>query len=111
MAVYSTGLSVVFSGNGATLIFGEVSDFSWSYGGGSARGRDSSWTDELGTVSVTFFGGGLAANISNYGRRGILQSNGAGASLTVPAEYQSLTFNPELNGVTSYTVTFKILDA
>lgn len=105
MATYSTGITASFNGTA----FGEVAELTWSYGGGPAKGRDTAWTDDLGSVSVTCLG---AANIStsSYGVRGDLVISGGGANLTTKAVYEGLSVAPELNGVTRYTVTLKILD-
>lgn len=105
MATYSTGIAASFDGTP----FGEITDLTWSYGGGPAKGRDTAWTDELGSVSVTCLG---TANIAtaSYGTRGDLVITGGGAALTTKAIYEGLSVSPELNGVTRYTVTLKILD-
>ena len=105
MATYSTGIAVAF--NGTT--FTEVNSLSWSYGGGPAKGRATPWTDELGSVTVGCLG---TAGIStaNYGIRGTLVVTGGGATLTTKAVYEGVSVAPELNGVTQYTVTLRILD-
>lgn len=105
MATYSTGISATWGGTAFT----EVTDLSWTYGGGPPKGRDSAWTDELGSVSVTCFGG-ENTSAAEYGLRKTLVLSGGGQSLNVPAVWESLTVAPELNGVTRFTVTFKILD-
>ena len=105
MATLSTGITVRW-GN---TYFGEVTDVQWSYGGGPPKGRSLVWTDELGSVAVSCLG---TANIStlNYGQRDDVTIAGGGADLTMKARYESLSVSPELNGVTRYTVTFKLLD-
>lgn len=105
MATYSTGISVTFDG----VAFTEVSELSWEYGGGQAKGRASAWTDELGSVTVGCMG---TANIAtgNYGKRADLVISGGGSSLTHKAVYEGLSVAPEMNGVTRYTVTFRLLD-
>jgi hypothetical protein len=105
VATYSTGITATF---GATT-FAEVTDLSWQYGGGPAKGRASAWTDEVGSLTLTCLGGAGAVT-SNYGVRDTLTVSGGGASLTTPAVYEGLTVAPELNGVTRYTVTFRFLD-
>ncbi len=105
MATYSTGITATFDGTA----FAEVSDLTWQYGGGLPKGRSTTWTDEVGTVSISCMG---AANISTakYGTRADLVLAGGGVALTHKAVYESLSVTPELNGVTRFTVTFRLLD-
>lgn len=105
MATHSTGISVTWD----AVPFGEITDLQVSYGGGAAKGRSSAWTDEPGTVTVACLG---TANISTtkYGERKQLVCSGGGVSLTAYAVYEQVTAQPELNGVTRYAVTFKLLD-
>lgn len=105
MATYSTGITATFN----SVQFAEVTDLTWSYGGGLPKGRSSLWTDEVGSVSIQFLGAANAST-SNYGTRADLVISGGGANLTCKALYESLSVTPELNGVTRYTVTFKLLD-
>lgn len=105
MATYSTGISASF----ASATFGEVQGLNWSYGGGPAKGRDTTWTDEVGSLSLTCLSA-TGVTTSNYGLRGTLTVAGGGADLTHMAVYEGLSVAPELNGVTRYTVTFKLLD-
>ena len=105
MATYSEGISVTWGG----VAFSEVTDLQVAYGGGSPKGRSSAWTDDVGTVSVSCLG---SANVStsNYGDRKQLVVSGGGVSLTQWALYEQVTAQPELNGVTRFAVTFKLLD-
>ncbi len=105
MATYSTGIAATWGG----VAFQEVTGLSWTYGSGSPKGRSVVWTDNLGTVSIQCLG---SANVTSaeYGLRKDLAITGGGANLTVKALYESLSAAPELNGVTRFTVTFKILD-
>lgn len=105
MATHSAGISVTWRGTA----FAEVTDLSWEYGGGLPKGRSTAWTDDIGTVSIQCLD---SANVStaNYGARATLAITGGGASLTVPAVYERVAVSPELNGITRYTVTFRILD-
>ncbi len=105
MATYSTGIVASF---GATT-FAEISDLSWSYGGSLPKGRSSTWTDDVGTVSLTCLSSTGVATAS-YGTRGTLTITGGGANLTCTAVYEGVNVAPELNGVTRYTVTFRLLD-
>jgi hypothetical protein len=105
VATFSTGIAVTWGGSA----FQEVTGLSWSYGGGLPKGRDAVWTDDLGSVTIECLG---TANVTTtqYGIRNDLAITGGGAALTHKAVYESLSVAPELNGVTRYTVTFKILD-
>ncbi len=105
MATYSTGISVTFDG----VAFTEVQSLAWTYGGSLPRGRANNFTDEPGEVTVTCLG---TANVSTgkYGTRADLTITGGGATLTCKAVYQGVAVAPQLNGVTQYTVTFRILD-
>ena len=105
MATYSTGVTATF---GSTT-FAEVTDLAWSYGGALPKGRDAVWTDEIGSVTLTCLGS-AGVTTANYGLRNDLAIAGGGAGLTCKAVYIGLGVAPELNGVTRYTVTFKILD-
>ena len=105
MASYSHGVAVTWGGSA----FFEVVGLDWTYGGGAPKGRSVVWTDEAGSVSVTTL---AVANTSTaeYGLRKQLVISGGGQSLTVQAVWESLRVANEVNGVTRYTVTFKILD-
>jgi hypothetical protein len=114
MAVYSTGIAVSWGGTPFT----EVTDLQWTYGGGLPKGRgtgDFRWSDEAGTLSVTCLG---TANIgtAEWGlRRQLVVTQGSilGASvthLTSWAVCESVNVAYEVNGVTRYTVTFRLLD-
>jgi hypothetical protein len=105
VAFYSTGIAATWGG----VAFVEVVDLSWTYGGGPSKGRSVVWTDDAGSVSITCLG---AANTSTgeYGLRKTLALSGGGQALTLNAVWESLTVSPELNGVTKFTVTFRLLD-
>lgn len=105
MATYSTSVSVTWG----VMPFTEVVGLDWTYGGGAPKGRSVVWTDDAGSVSVTTLAG---ANTSTdeYGLRKQLVISGGGQSLTSQAVWESLSVSNEVNGVTRYTVTFKLLD-
>jgi hypothetical protein len=105
VAFYSTGISATWGG----VAFQEIVDLSWTYAGGAPKGRSEIWTDDAGSVSVTCLG---AANtgLGEYGLRKDLVLSGGGQSLTSKAIWESLSVAPELNGLTKFTVTFKLLD-
>lgn len=105
MATLSTGITVTFAGTS----FAEVTDLSWSYGGAPAKGRSVVWTDDVGSVTLTCLAS-TAISTANYGARGDLVISGGGSTLTSKAVYEGLNVAPELNGVTRYTVTFRLLD-
>lgn len=105
MATYSTGITATFG----VETFAEVTDLAWTYGGSLPKGRDATWTDELGSVTLSCLGS-TGMTTANYGARNDLTISGGGANLTCKAVYVGLGVAPELNGVTRYTVTFKILD-
>jgi hypothetical protein len=104
VATYSTGISATWGG----VAFVEVTDLAWNYGS-EPRGRSAVWTDDVGTVSITCLGG-ANTGLGEYGLRKDLALSGGGQSLTSKAIWESLSVAPELNGVTRYTVTFKLLD-
>lgn len=109
MATYSTGITAQFAGT----TFGEVTDLSWSYGGAGAKDRapesSSRWTDEVGSVTLSCLSS-TGISTANYGKRGTVVIAGGGCTLSCIAVYESLAVAAELNGVTRYSVTFKILD-
>jgi hypothetical protein len=104
VATYSTGITVTWGG----VAFVEITDLSWSYGGAN-KGRAVPWTDEAGTVTVTCLGS-ANTSVTEFGLRKQLVISGGGQSLTNYAVWESLSVAPELNGVTRFTVTFKLLD-
>ncbi len=105
MATPSTGITVTFG----SITFAEVTGLSWTYGGSLPKARSSTWTDDVGSVTVQTLG---AAGMStgNYGQRNDLTITGGGSTLTHKAVFQGLSVAPELNGVTRYSATFKLLD-
>lgn len=105
MATYSTGIGVSFG----TTALTEVQSLAWSYGGSLPRGRATAYTDEPGEVTVTCLGTAAITTV-NYGKRAALSITGGGAALSCNAVYQGLSVAPQLNGVTQYTITFRIAD-
>lgn len=105
MATYSNGITVTWN----AVAFSEVTGLSWTYGGGPSKGRSIAWTDDAGSCTVTCLGANNTS-VSNYGVRADLQIAGGGQTLTNPAVWESLSVESELNGVTRYTVTLKLLD-
>jgi hypothetical protein len=109
VATYSTGITATWGG----VAFQEITDLQWTFGGAPAKDRlaesAARWTDEVGTVFIACLG---TANVSTaeYGKRKQLVLGGGGQSLTINAIYESVSVAPELNGVTRFTVTFRLLD-
>lgn len=75
----------------------------------SSNGSSTGWSDEVGDISISAFG---AANMSTseYGKRKPLTVSGGGVSLTCNAVCTGVSATPQLNGVTRYTFTAKLLD-
>ncbi len=105
MATYSSGITVTWN----AVAFQEVVGLSWTYGGGPSKGRSVAWTDDAGNCTVECLGS-ANTSISNYGVRSTLVISGGGQALTSKAVWESLSVASEVNGVTRYTVTFKLLD-
>lgn len=104
MASYSVGISVTWGGSS----FSEVTAANHTYGG-SRRGRSVAWSGDAGSASVETLGASMVST-SFCGTTGTLVISGGGISLTCPAIYESCGATPELNGVTRYTVNFKLLE-
>jgi len=105
VATLAQGITVTWGGTS----FQEVTDLQWTYGGGLPKGRSVRWTDDLGSVQITCLGGNNTST-AEYGTRKQVVITGGGATLTHYAVWESLSVTPELNGVTKYTVTLKLLD-
>jgi len=110
MAIVSTGISASWGGTP----FAEVYELGLPLYGSVRKDRSSSgtstgWSDEVGDVSVSAYG---TANMqtSEYGKRKELVVSGGGVSLTLKAVCTAVSATPELNGVTRYTFTAKLLD-
>lgn len=105
MATYSTGISVTWGGTP----FVEVQELSYNYGG-SRTGRAVAWSAEQGAVSVTCLDA-TNAGVANFGTRDQLVITGGGAGFSSYAIWESVAVAPERNGVTRYTVNFRIVDS
>lgn len=110
MATYSTGITATWG----AVPFAEVYELGLPLFGGPRKDRAASlssqgWTDELGDISVAAYG---SANMhsSEYGTRKQLVVSGGGVSLTAWALCTAVSATPELNGVTRYTFTAKLLE-
>lgn len=110
MATYSTGVTASWGG----ISFSEVYDISLPLFGSVRKDRSTStetpgWTDEIGTISISAFGTHNMTS-AQYGTRKVLAVSGGGVSLTYPAVCTGVGATPELNGLTRYTFTAKLLD-
>jgi hypothetical protein len=111
MATYSQGVSV--SVDGSPLV--EVTGLSWTLGGTLDIGRDSPLPTSLGSMTLECLGrpfSGVTAPNGFFGfyyRLVELVISGGGLDLTCDAYCESMDAVGEVNGVTRYTLTFKIL--
>jgi hypothetical protein len=110
VATLSTGITATWGG----VAFTEIFDISAPIGGGVRKDRSLSssttgWTDEVGNVQVSAFGTNNMTTLE-YGQRKTLVLAGGGLSLTFNACCTGVSATPELNGVTRYTFTAKLLD-
>jgi hypothetical protein len=107
VATYSTGISVSWDGDP----FGEVQELTWNFGG-TRTGRDTAFLADQGTITVTCLTpDSRTTDIAQFGTRKQLVISGGGAGLTTYAIWESVTVLPQRNGVTQYTVTFRIIDS
>lgn len=100
MAISSQGISVTWGG----AAFTEVRSLTWSYGGNS-QGRQNI---DVGQVIVSCLGTAITS-IANHGVRKQLVVTGGGHDLTIDAIWDSVSAVAELNGVSSFTVTFRLV--
>ena len=110
MATYSTGITATWGGTP----FAEVYELGLPLFGSVRKDRalagdSTGWSDEVGNVSISAYGADNM-NTSEYGQRKQLIISGGGVSLTSYAVCTSVSATPELNGVTRYTFTAKLLD-
>lgn len=110
MATFSTGISATWGG----VPFVEVYELALPLLGGVRKDRSSNmssrgWTDEVGDVSISAYGN-TNMTTDEYGKRKPLVVSGGGISLTFNAVCTAVSATPELNGVTRYTFTAKLLD-
>jgi hypothetical protein len=110
MATYSTGITATWDG----VAFTEVYELGLPLYGSvrkdrATSGNSTGWSDEVGDISISAYG---TANmtVTEYGKRKALAVSGGGVSLTYNAVCTAVSATPELNGVTRYTFTAKLLD-
>ena len=75
----------------------------------SSNGSSTGWSDEVGDISISTFGDANMSTVE-YGKRKSLSVSGGGVSLTYNAVCTGVSATPQLNGVTRYTFTAKLLD-
>jgi hypothetical protein len=102
MASTSTGITVHF--NGAQIF--DVIDVKYDYGGGVPTARTFNWKSEMGTVTISSYG---LISTGNWGTRGFVVINGGGMGFTNMGVCTSVGGQPQLNGVTKYSMTIKLL--
>jgi len=107
VANYSTGVSVAWNG----ITFQEVYSLSWSHGGerqDRGSGSSTGWTPSPGAITIGCYHS-AGASTGNLGKVGAVSISGGGISASGNAVFESVNFEPELNGVTRYTITLKVL--
>lgn len=100
MATSSQGLSVAWG----TATFQEVRSFAWDYGGNSI----GSTSPEIGRAVVLCLGTANTA-ITNHGQRKPLVATGGGHNLTVDAIWDSVSATADVNDVSTFTVSFRLV--
>lgn len=103
MATYSAGIAVTWEGSS----FSQVTAATHSLGG-ARKGRSAVWFGDAGSATVEALDSSMVS-ASYAGTTGTLVIIGGGINLTCPAIYESCGATPEVNGVTRYTVNFKLL--
>jgi hypothetical protein len=105
VATYSTGISATWG----AVTFQEMQSLSWNYGGAGSKGRAVPWSDEVGNLTIQCLSmSGVA--VTHVGSTATLTITGGGCNLTVPALYESVSTDAELNGVTKYSISLKVLN-
>ena len=105
MATSSHGQSgVTFNFNGSTI--GQIFDLKWDYGQGMPTARQFLWKEEMGSVTVGSFG---FISTGLWGTRGMLTITGGGMGFTNMAVCTAVSATAQVNGVTKYSATFKLV--
>jgi len=107
VATFSTGITVTWN----SITFQEIFALSWSYGGerqDRGSGAAAGWIANPGSVTIGCFGSS-GVQTSNVGKLGSLSITGGGVNASGNAVLESVNLEPELNGVTRYTVTLKVV--
>lgn len=105
MATYSTGMTVVWG----VHTFAEITSIDIDRYGDLSRGRSVDWNDSAGTVKITTLSS-TGVGSANWNQKGLLTITGGSMGLTVNALYMGFSATAEVNGVTKFTVNFKILE-
>lgn len=105
MATYSAGITVVWG----AITFAEITSIDIDKYGELSRGRSVDWTDSAGTVKITTLSP-TGVGSANWNQKGLLTIAGGDMNLVVNALYMGFSASAELNGVTKYTINFKILE-
>ena len=103
MATYSTGMSATWNG----VAFTEVFAISLNTGG-ARQGRSSVWPQgEAGSLTISAYG---TANMTtaSVGERKAVAVTGGGISFSGFGIMESVTADPELNGVTRFTASITL---
>jgi len=101
---YTPSAGISFQWNGA---FAAVKGLSWTGASGYSKGRSVLWTDEAGDVSITSY---FRISQQKWGQVARLVITGGNADFSGNAVLLNVSCQPELNGLTTYTANFKVLE-
>ncbi len=101
MAIPCQGITITWGGTA----FSEVVSFAYTYGGNSI-GRERA---EVGTASIACLGT-ANTSITHHGERRQLVATGGGHNLTIDAIWQSVDASATRNDVTSFAITFRLVE-
>ena len=104
MATYSTDIS--FTWDGVTMV--EMYSLSLE-ASGDRVGRSTNWRPDMGTISAACYGT-AGIETTKVGKLAGFTASGGGISTSGYAICTGMTASPELNGVTKFTMTFKVID-
>lgn len=108
MAYYSTGITVTWD----STTFQEVFGLTWSHGGtrmDRGLGTSQGWTQDPGVITFSCYNyAGITT--AKFGVLGQFVISGGGMANSGLAILESIDNEAELNGVTRYTVTLKIIN-
>lgn len=105
MATYSTGMAVTWG----VHTFAEITSIEIDRYGALSRGRSADWSDSAGTVEIATLSP-IGVGSLNWNTMAALSITGGDMNLAVDAIYMGFTAAAKLNGVTEFTVSFKILE-
>lgn len=104
MATSSHGSGVTFTFNGSNIY--QLYDLKWDYGQGMPTARTYLWKEEMGTVTIGSYG---FISTGLWGIRGMLYIQGGGMGFTNMAVCTAVSATAQVNGVTKYSATFKLV--